>query len=64
MQREQVSPEEAVLRALRQVPLPQPSPADEMWGAFASSEDANLLDDIEAEAYARRLADQPRDLGL
>ena len=40
------------------------TPAQEMWGAFSNREDAAMLDDIVAEAYALRLADQPRDFGL
>ncbi len=62
--RDHVSPEEAVRRALRQLALPGRSPAEQMWGAFSSPEDSAMLDEIVAEAYERRLADQPRDLGL
>lgn len=40
------------------------TPAQEMWGAFSSPEDAAMLDDIVTEAYALRLADQPRDFGI
>jgi hypothetical protein len=40
------------------------TPAQEMWGAFSSPEDIAMLDDIVTEAYALRLADQPRDLGI
>ena len=37
------------------------TPAQEMWGAFSSPEDTAMLDEIVTEAYALRLADQPRD---
>ena len=40
------------------------TPEQEMWGAFSSREDAAMLDDIVAEAYSLRLADQPRDFGI
>lgn len=40
------------------------TPAQEMWGAFSSPEEVAMLDDIVTEAYALRLADQPRDLGV
>jgi hypothetical protein len=40
------------------------TPAEEFIGAFSSPEDAALLDEIVAEAYAMRRASEPRDFGL
>jgi len=62
--RDNVSPQEAVIRLLKQLAETQQSPAEKMWGAFSSPEDSQMLDEIVDEAYKRRLSDQPRDFGL
>ena len=59
--RDRVSPEEALMHILSQLAGTQLSPAEQMWGAFSSPGDSSLLDDVVAEAYERRLQDQPRD---
>lgn len=62
--RDHVSAEEAVRRALRHPALSAKSPSEAMIGAFSSPDDSSLLDDIVREAYEHRRTDQPRDLGL
>ena len=60
---EHVTPEQAVTRILNEAARQhgKKTPAQEMWGAFSSPEDAAMLEEIVTEAYALRLADQPRD---
>ena len=43
--RDHVSPEEAVLRALRHPALAKPTPVDEMWEAFSSPKDSASMDE-------------------
>jgi hypothetical protein len=42
----------------------KPTPSQEMWGALSGDQDVALLDEIVSEAYALRIADQPRDFGI
>jgi hypothetical protein len=64
MQRDHVSPEEAIRRALRHPALVQEMPGQEMIGLFASEEDRVLMDEVMQLARERRKLDQPRDFGL
>ncbi len=63
-----ITPEQAAERifdeATRAKLLGKKTPAQEMWGAFSGPEDVAMLDEIVTEAYALRLADQPRDFGI
>jgi hypothetical protein len=59
--RDQVSPEEAIRSALRQVPAT--SPADQMWGAFAGAEDSSVLDEAMKHVKELRETEQLRDFG-
>ena len=60
--RDRVSPEEAVLRVLRE--KGRPTPAQEMIGALSDPESIAILDEVVAEAYRMRRLDQTRDFGL
>jgi len=62
--RDNVSPEAAVMHLLREMVNRKDTPAEQMWGAFSSPEDAALIEDVAREAYERRLLDQPRDFGF
>src|ERR1700678_2657645 len=63
---ENITLEQAVTRILTDVAKQQgkKTPAQEVWGAFSSPEKVDMLDDIVTEAYALRLARQPRNFGL
>jgi len=56
--RDRVSPEEAILRMLRE--MGRPSPAQEMIGALADPASIAILDEVVSEAYRMRSLDQPR----
>ena len=62
MNRDQVSPEEAVRKVLREEG--GPSPAQEMIGALSDPESVAILDEVITEAYRLRGIDRPRDFGL
>lgn len=64
MSRDQVSPEEAIRRALRHPGVAKKTPAQELIGLFSSDEDAKLMDEVMELARARRKLDGPRDFGL
>jgi len=61
-----ITPQEAAQRLLEEAidAKTQPSPAEQMWGAFSGDEDAAMLDEIVIEAYALRLANPSRDSGF
>ncbi len=62
--RDQITPEEAIRRVLREMDVSAVTPAEQMWGAFSSPEDAAVLDQAMKVASERRQYDEPRDLGL
>lgn len=61
--REDISAEEAIRLALRQVQISSQTPADEMWGAFSSKEDAGILDRAMDHVKSFRQTEQLRDFG-
>ena len=64
IQRDHVSPEEAIRRALRNPAVALKTPGQEMIGLFSSDEDRALMDEVMELARERRNLDQPRDFGL
>lgn len=60
--RDHVSPEEAVLSLLRR--MSERNPAQEMIGALSDPESRQMLDEVVSEAYKLRSRDHPRDFGL
>jgi len=62
VRRDHVSPEEAVLRVLREKGAL--SPAQEMIGAFSSPEDLAIMDEAMQHVRELRASDQLRDFGL
>ena len=64
VERDHVSPEEAVRRVLRDVAAPTKTPAEMMWGAFSSDEDSAIIDHAMTHVRALRETDQLRDFGI
>ena len=62
--RENVSPEEAILTGLRHPALAQRTPAEDMIGAFSRPEDAAAIDDAMQYVRELRATDQLRDFEL
>lgn len=62
--REHVSPEEALRRALRHAVKDQPNPAQRLIGLFSSPEDALLMDEVMELGRESRHAHTTRDIGL
>jgi len=62
--RDHVSPEEAVRRALRHPALAKPTPAEEMIGAFSSPEDMAIIDEAMQYVQELRESDRLRDFGI
>jgi len=63
--RDHVTPEEVVRRALRQMVVPELTPAQELIGAFSSPEDAAVLDQAMASVREHRADyDRVRDFGF
>jgi hypothetical protein len=54
--RDNVSPEEAIRRLLREKGTP--GPAADTWGTFSGPGDTAMLDEVLQEPYARRQRDQ------
>ena len=64
IERDHVTPEEAIRRALRHPALVQKTPGQEMIGLFSSDEDRALMDEVMELARERRKLDEPRDFDL
>lgn len=62
--RDGVSPEEAVRRILRNVTISSNSPGEEMIGAFSSPEDIALMDEVMKSVQELRASAQLREFGL
>jgi hypothetical protein len=64
IQRDHVSPEEAIRRALRHPAVVDKTPGQELIGLFSSDEDRALIDEVMEMARERRKLDEPRDFGI
>ena len=64
IQRDHVSPEEAIRRALRHPAVAQKTPGQELIGLFSSDEDRALMDEVMEIVRERRTREDPRDFSL
>jgi len=64
VKRDHITPEEAIRVGLRELADSVKTPAEQLWGAFSSPEDADILDRAMEFVQERRKLDVPRDLGL